>query len=157
MIDRLLRLLENLLALGLLFIAATVVVQVVLSNFFGGAIVGGNEIITKLFIYLTTVGSAVAIGKREHIAITFATDSLSPSLQRAIDFACVLLVATVNGVVLVYSFHWIRTTGHYLMPTTQLPRSVAQLSIPLGAGLAMLFCFFRLFWANSAPHRTENQ
>ena len=50
----------------------------------------------------------------------------------------------LNLVVVLYSFHWIEVTGDYLMPTTQLPRYLAQLAVPMGAGLAVLFCVMQL-------------
>ena len=43
-----------------------------------------------------------------------------------------------------YSVEWIRTTGGFLMPSTELPRVVAQLSVPIGSGLAVVYCLLRL-------------
>lgn len=141
----LIRVLEFAMALVLLAIAGTVVLQVILSSCFNSSITGANEIITKLFVYVTAIGAAVAIGKREHIEITFATDGLSPIAQRGVERLGLLAVAALNVVVVAYSFHWIRITGDYLMPTTQLPRIVAQLSIPIGSAIAVLFCLVRFF------------
>ena len=64
--------------------------------------------------------------------------------RRVIDALGLLLVAALNGALLWYSIVWIGTTGGFLMPSTELPRAVAQLSIPLGSGLAVLYCLFRL-------------
>lgn len=132
-------------AVGLLFIAAIVVLQVLLSSCFNSSITGANEMITKLFVYVTAVGAAVAVGRHEHIAITFATEALSKLVQRWLDAIALVFVALVNAVVVAYSFHWINVTGHYVMPPTSLPRILAQLAIPIGSGLAVLFCFLRLF------------
>ena len=132
-------------AAGLFAIAGVVVVQVILSSCFNSAIVGGNEVITKLFVYLTTIGSAVAIQRREHIAINWLTDALPHNGRRLVDIVGTLLVAVLNILVLLYSFPWIQVTGHYLMPTTQLPRVVAQVSVPIGAAIAVLFCVHRVY------------
>ena len=140
----LLRVLEAAVAIGLLVIASTVVIQVVLSSCFNSSITGANELITKLFAYVTAIGAAIAVGRGEHIAISFATDRLTTRVQPWIERLELLLVGCLNAVVVAYSVHWIQTTGHYLMPTTQLPRIVAQLSVPLGSGLAVLFCVLRI-------------
>lgn len=146
----LIRILELVMAAGLFGIAATVVLQVILSSCFNSSVTGANEVITKLFVYVTAIGAAVAVGKREHISITFATERLPGRFQRTIELLELLLVAVLNLTVVVYSFHWIAVTGHYLMPTTQLPRVVAQLSVPLGSILAVSFCVIRAFPARDA-------
>ena len=144
------RTLQVLLAGSLLLIAVTVVVQVALSSVFNSSITGANELITKLFVYVTAIGAAVAPAHDDHISITVLSERFSPSLQKVARAARLLLVAMLNGIVVAYSVHWIRVTGHYVMPITQLPRMVAQLSIPLGASLAVLFCMVRL-WTGIDP------
>jgi TRAP-type C4-dicarboxylate transport system permease small subunit len=144
-------------AVGLFVIAATVVLQVILSNCFNSSITGANEIITKLFVYVTTIGAAVAVGKREHIAITFATDRMPTNLRRLVEILGLFLVAVLNMVVVAYSIHWIRITGHYLMPTTQLPRFVAQLSVPIGSAIAILFCLVRMFSPAECEHAAPTE
>jgi hypothetical protein len=48
-----------------------VCVLVVLRYGFGDTIVGGNEGVTVAFVFTVAIGAAVAITRREHIAITF--------------------------------------------------------------------------------------
>lgn len=132
--------LEGVVALGFLAIFVLVVTLVVLRYAFNSSITGANEIITVLFVYTTAIGSAVAVGKGEHIAIRVAVERLPTRLQKTTDAMSLLLVALINGVALWYSLAWIRATGSFLMPSTGLPRMVAQLSIPVGCGLAVLYC-----------------
>jgi len=138
------RILEGLLAMCLLAIAGTVVVLVILRYLFNSSITGANEAVTILFVYTTALGAAIAIGRREHIAIDLATEALSTRGRRIADIAGLILVAALNGVMFGYSIGWIRVTGDYLMPSLGLPRVLAQLSVPLGCGLAILYCFLRL-------------
>ena len=140
------RILESLLAVSLLGIAVTVIALVVLRYVFNSSITGANEAITILFIYTTAIGAAVAVGKREHIAISFATETLSPRNRRFVDSVGLICVALLNGVMIWYSIGWIRITGDYLMPTTGLPRWVAQLSIPVGCGLVVVYCLLQLMF-----------
>lgn len=156
------RLLEFTMALGLLAITATVIVQVFLSALFNSSITGANELITKLFVYITAIGAAVAIGRGEHIAITVLSDEMPPDKKPLLQSLSLLLVALLNAVVVAYSVHWINITGHFLMPTTQLPRIVAQIAVPLGSALAVVFCIAMLFNIRhddsapdkDAPHNT---
>ena len=62
-------------------------------------------------------------------------------------------MAILNAVMLGYSIGWIRITGAYLMPSTGLPRAAVQLSIPLGCGLAIVYCLLRML----APETDEEQ
>ena len=136
--------LEFLLAMALTAIAAIVVAQALLSFLFDVSIVGGNEIITKLFVYTTAIGAAVEVGRREHIAILIVVEALPQPAQLWVGKLALLAVAAFNVVVTVASFRWIAKTGDYLMPTTQLPQAAAQLAIPIGCGLAVLYCLLRL-------------
>ena len=148
------RTLEVLAALGLFAILLTVVVQVLLSSLFNSSLTGANELITKLFVYVTAIGAAVAVGRGEHIAISVVTDRMSGGQQRIVERLNVVLVGLLNLTVLLYSFHWIAVTGHFLMPTTQLPRAIAQIAIPIGAGVSLLFCVLRFF---SPPQDAERE
>lgn len=136
--------LEGVVVACLLAISVIVVTLVVLRYGFNSSITGANEIITVLFVYTTSIGAAVAVGRREHIAITFAVERLSPGIRKVIDAAGLWLVALINGVMLWASVDWMGATGNYLMPSTGLPRAVAQLSVPLGCGLALLYCVLRI-------------
>lgn len=147
----LIRILESLLAVCLFVIVSIVVMQVFLSFVFNTSITGANEVVTKLFVYLTAIGAGLAVGKGEHIAITFATDLLGPRYRRVAERSVLVLVAFLNLIIAGYSFHWIRITGHFLMPTTQLPRIFAQVAVPLGCGITVVFCVLRLF----AAHETS--
>lgn len=139
------RCLEALLILGFLFLLALVVIQVFLRYVLNTSITGANEVIIILFVYTTAIGGAIAAGRREHIALTFAIDWLPSKARHLVDQLGLFLVAAINAIMVWFSFHWISITGDYLMPSTGLPRIVAQLSIPLGCGLATLYCLTKVF------------
>lgn len=139
--------LEYFVGLALLTIAVVIVLQVFLSVAFNSSITGANELVTKLFVYTSTIGAAIAVGRDDHIRISIATERLSPAGQRYASKIGLLAIAGINAVMLGYSFYWIKITGLYVMPTTQLPRFVVQLSVPLGCGIAVAFCIIRLISA----------
>ena len=47
------------------------VLLVVLRYVFNTSIIGGNEAMEYLFIYTTAIGAAAALGRRDHIKITY--------------------------------------------------------------------------------------
>ncbi|HIG29373.1 MAG TPA: TRAP transporter small permease [Verrucomicrobiales bacterium] len=132
--------LEFLIAFFFSLIFALVVLLVVLRYAFNTSIIGANEVITILFVYTTSIGSALAVKKRGHIAIPVMVDLLPPKARRCIDLVGLSLILLINAVMLFYSLSWIKTTGNFLMPATGLPRMTAQLCIPLGCGLSVLYC-----------------
>jgi TRAP-type C4-dicarboxylate transport system permease small subunit len=148
------RLLERLMAFCFLVIFLVTITLVVLRYVFNSSITGANELITVLFVYTTSIGAAVAIGKREHIAIPAAVERLPKRLRGAVDALGLLLVAGLNAVFAWQSVTWISVTGSFLMPTTGAPRVAAQLSIP---GLACLWCVLRLLLALTGDEELGQQ
>ena len=138
------RVLESMLAIALFAIVTIVVTLVVMRYVFNSSITGANEVITILFVYTTAIGSAVAVGRGEHISISFAVDRLPPRIRRYSDTLVLLLIAVLNGTMVIYSLGWIEVTGDYLMPTTGWPRMLAQACVPLGCGLAVFYCLAKL-------------
>ena len=136
--------LETLLALCLLVMLLTILLLVLLRYVFNLGIVGANEMVTILFVYTTAIGSAVAVGKKEHVAVEFLIDKLSPSWRTSADIFGYAGVAILNAIMLWHSIRWIHVTGDYLMPATQLPRFYAQASVPIGCGLAVLYAVVRI-------------
>ena len=124
-------------ALAIIF--AMVVLLVVLRYVFSSTIVGGNEFIVLLFIYTTSIGAAVAISRKEHIAINFLVDRLADGPRKIIEIVGFALIALINAVMVWYSLTiWIPLTGHFILPALQLPQGYAQAAVPIGCGLAAL-------------------
>jgi TRAP-type C4-dicarboxylate transport system permease small subunit len=141
------RLLEGLAVLGFLVMLVVAIMLVVLRYVFNSSITGANELITVVFVYCTAIGAAIAVGRREHIAIPAVAERLPKALREVVDALGLLLVGGLNAVLTWQSLTWIGVTGDFLMPSTELPRVVAQLSVPLGCGLASLWCVLRLVLA----------
>ena len=137
---KLMQILEDLISLCLLAVFGITVMLVVLRYFFNTSITGANEIIIILFIYSTAIGAALALGKNEHISITVFTEKLPKKFIKPLQLIQLFLIATINAVLFWYCFNWIDITGGYKMPMTGLPRSVALFSIPIGCGIALIFC-----------------
>jgi len=143
-LQRLTRALESALVILLFGMFLMIAVLVVLRYLFATTIIGGNEATIVAFIYTTAIGASIALLRDEHIAINYFIEKLSPRLQDQLQKIRLLLLVIVNLVIVIYSIVWIQRTGGFLMPTLGMPQVVAQLSIPLGGSLSVLYCGARL-------------
>ena len=136
--------LEAALAAGLLLVFVLIVVLVTMRYVFESGLVGANETATVIFVYLSSVGSAVAVGRQEHIRVDLLSQRLGAKGTLALEISTLALVGVLNAVVVAYCVPWIAMTGQVPMPATQIPRFIAQASVPLGCGLAALYCCTRI-------------
>ena len=143
--------LERFLTLLLFVIFATIVLLVVLRYVFNTTLIGGNEGALVAFVYTTAIGGALAVAKQEHIAINYFVELMPARIHRHISILQLVLMAIINCAIVWYSIAWIGRTGGFLMPALQLPQSVAQLSVPIGCGLATLYCLIAIRRLISGP------
>ncbi len=141
---RLTTLLEAVLAAGLLGMFLVVVLLVALRYAFQSGLVGANETATVVFVYLSSLGAAVAVGRQEHIRVDLLSARLGKRGRLALEACNLGMVAILNAVLAASSIAWIDATGQTLMPVTQMPRYLLQASVPLGCGLATLYCAIKL-------------
>jgi len=134
------RILEGIITLCFFCILILIITLVVLRYGFNTTIVGANELVVILFIYSSALGAAVVISKNEHISITYFIDKLPPFLRRYVDILRLLLVGFLNGAMIWFSIRWISITGGYLTAVLRIPQFYAQMIVPIGCGVAVLFC-----------------
>lgn len=135
------RLLKGFLVVSTLSIFSIVLMLVVMRYLFNTTLVGANETITILFVYTMVIGAAMAVGQREHIAVTVVVDKLPALYRQILDVLVLLAIALLNGAMVWYSLvSWIPVTGRFLMPALQLPQIYAQIAVPVGGSLAILYC-----------------
>ncbi len=150
------RLLEGFIAFCLLFIVIVIMTLIVLRYVFNTTIIGANEFIVILFIYTSAIGAAIIIGKKEHIAINYFIDKLPPSLRKIIDINNFLLIGFINGVMIWYSVQWINITGNYLTAILKIQQAYAQIIVPIGCGIAILYCIYHIILILN-PIKTEKK
>ena len=139
------RLLENLLGCLFLVITAATILLVILRYFFGTTIVGGQEFIAFCFIYTTAIGAAVLLAREDHIAIAVFVDLLSPRARRWLHRTNHLLVALLNGTLVVLSVPWIQSVGLFPSPVLRIPQGLVLISLPIGCGLVVLYALWLTF------------
>ncbi|KPJ78093.1 MAG: hypothetical protein AMJ54_05205 [Deltaproteobacteria bacterium SG8_13] len=134
------RILEFLVTALFFAILVLTIILVILRYGFNAAIIGGNEAMEYMFIYTTAIGAAVSLGKGEHIKISFLLDRWKRPLRNAINIVNYVLIAFINTVMIKYSFGWIRSAGGFESPVLRIPNWIVQVSVPIGCGLAVLYC-----------------
>jgi TRAP-type C4-dicarboxylate transport system permease small subunit len=138
------RLLEIIISFCFFCIISIVLTLVILRYGFNTTIVGANELVVILFIYTSALGAAVVIGKKEHISITYFVDKLPISFRKIVGIVSFLSIAFLNGVIIWYSIFWIKITGSYLTAVLRIQQAFAQIIVPIGCGLAILYCIYHI-------------
>ncbi len=149
------RILEWILVAIFFIFFAVVILMVVLRYVFNTTIIGANEGIVIAFVFTTAIGGAVAISRKEHISITYFIDKLPKRLNTGISLLGLALVALINAVVAWQSIYWIERTGGFMMPAMQLPQIVAQISVPIGCGLAIVYCLINFILLASGREQRD--
>lgn len=136
--------LEAVVTLFFFCILCLTVTLVVLRYGFNSSLIWGSEAMNFLFIYTTALGAAAAISNGSHIKISCLKNLATGRLRKCIEFLGCLLVGTVNAVMGWFSLPWIASAGGFESPVMRLPMWIVQVVIPLGCGLACLFCLLHM-------------
>ena len=137
-------LLEWVITLCFFVILMLTIILVILRYGFNESIIGGNELMEYLFIYTTAIGAAVALGRRDHIKITWFVDQLPPIYRKIVNILGFFFIAIINVVMIIYSVPWIRTVGGFESPVLRLPNRLIQIIIPVGCGLVIFYCIYHI-------------
>lgn len=116
---------------------------VCLRYFFNTTIFGGNEIIEYLFIYLSSLGSAALIARREHIRVDLFPEASSRfhMILNLVEHSLVLILMLVIGII---SFRWIGQVGSFPTPVLHIQQKWAQIAIPIGCLLSVIFSSYQI-------------
>ena len=138
------RILEGILV-GLFAIFLVLVCTLVVMRYgFAASITGGNEFVTIAFIFTSAIGGAVCIARREHIAITVFIDLLPLGIKKWVHVLGLVLIGVINGCMIVYAMEWIDKAGHNPWQPFGWPQGIVHMVIPVGCGLAILFCGIKI-------------
>lgn len=154
--DFLRRLLSFLVGALLLAIVLLVCVQVFSRYFIGAATPGMAEISRLLFIWLTFLGAALLISRRELIVIDFLHDKMNAGLFRRLGILIDLATAVFLVMLTVYARHLMAVVGQKIAPATGLPFSLFYGSLVAFTVLGLFFIAERIL-APSAGAAREAQ
>ena len=138
------RILEQLLTATFMLIFALVVLLVLLRYVFNTTIVGGNEATVMLFIWTTALGAAVDLARGKHIVVDAFVNYVPAVTRRWLDVVNLLIIGILNAYLLKYGIDWITAVGGSEHPVLHVPEAVAEIALPVGCGLTILFCITRI-------------
>ncbi|MBI9104944.1 MAG: TRAP transporter small permease [Spirochaetales bacterium] len=138
------KILETIITIVFFTIVITILL-VVLRYIFNTGITGGNELMEYLFVYTTAIGSAIAIGKNEHIRIGYFVERCAPAVQLITDLFGTACIALIHIVFMNLSYSWIAKVGHSESPVLRIPMRMVQISVPICCILSILYCIFHAY------------
>lgn len=146
--DRFFRAIDCLLSIALFVIFAEVIVEVSARYIFSVPIPWGAELSQTLLVWITFLGSAVAMRHGEHMAIRLVLDFLPwPSLRKGLEvignlfLVAFLIVGIWSGCLVVTRTWGLKTT------TLQIPAGILYLALPVGC-LFMVIGLWQFFITN---------
>jgi C4-dicarboxylate transporter DctQ subunit len=97
-----------------------------------------EELSTILFVWITMLGSSIALKRGEHFAVELVRVHLGPTGQRALRSLTLVLVIVFCGVLIYYGslFTWRGRIGH--TPAMELSRIFPYAAIPVGGALMLV-------------------
>ena len=139
--DRILTLLENVVAGGALALATLIAItQVLLRTIFDIHLYWSEETIVYLIIYSTFIGAVVTLRHNEHISINVFEPFVGKVGKRRLEILGVSVM--IVYLVIVGFFAWMLLFEPFssatVTPTLKLPLWVVELAVPLGLTLMLL-------------------
>lgn len=126
--------------------ALTIVVFAqVLSRLFKYSLPGTEELSRLMIVWLTFLGTSLAIHEKMHLAVNFFVNMASSSLQKWIYFFVHVLTIIFFGILVVYGFKLTMSTMGTLSPALQLPMSLFYASIPVSSIFSIYFISTHMF------------
>ena len=104
-----------------------------------------EELARYCLVWASLLGSAVAVKRGQHIAVTIFVERLPPTLRRGLTIIALISVAAILTIVLWGGIHLVAITRAQISPALRVSMSVPYLSVPVGAALMLLHtivCFF---------------
>lgn len=123
----------------LMVMTGTIFYQVILRYIFSLPNIWAEELSRFLFVWISLLGSAVAIRRNCHLKIEFFLDILRPKARAAVEVIIYLLVMVFLCVVLRYGLILCSNTTNNLSAGLRIPMAIPYSSIAVGCILMLLY------------------
>lgn len=125
----------------------------VLSRYvFSKSIVWVDEVVSIAFIWLTMIGTAIAMHRNEHLRLTLLVERLSPQARDAINALAIAAIAAFLIAMLPPAYTYAHEEWFITTPALNIPNTFRVAAIPFGLG-AMLVVVLAYAW-KTVPPRT---
>ncbi|SEI86829.1 TRAP-type C4-dicarboxylate transport system, small permease component [Bhargavaea ginsengi] len=146
------KILSYLCIIALALLSAIVLIQVV-SRFFDVSLPATEELARLLIVWLTFLGSALAIHEKMHLGVRYFVNLASERYQRIIDTFIYALVAVLLAILVFYGFSLSVTAITTASATMRLPMAVFYLAIPVSSLFALYFIIVHILKPNQAEQK----
>jgi len=133
----------------------TVIVFVqVFSRFIKFSMPGTEELARLLIVWLTFLGTSLAIHQKMHLGVRYFVGLASKNKQRVIDFVIHIITIVFFGVLMVYGFKLTWSTMATTSATLQLPMGLFYGVIPISSVFSIYFIINNLLNPSSSSTKS---
>jgi TRAP-type C4-dicarboxylate transport system permease small subunit len=132
------RITEIILVTVLSAMAVVVFLQVIFRYLLNFPLFWTEEFARYCLVWSSLLGSAVAVKRGQHIAVTILIERMPPALRRVLTIVALLAVAAILAVILWGGIQLVAITRAQISPALRISMSVPYLAVPVGAALMLL-------------------
>ena len=132
------RLTEIILVIVLTAMAVAVFLQVIFRYVLNFPLFWTEEFARYCLVWSSLLGSAVAVKRGQHIAVTILLERFPPTLRRMINVMALISVAVILTIILWGGIQLVAITRAQISPALRVSMSVPYLAVPVGAALMLL-------------------
>ena len=136
--DILNRITEVVLLVVLTAMALAVFLQVIFRYVLSFPLFWTEEFARYCLVWASLLGSAVAVKRGQHIAVTILVERLPSALGRTLKIMALIAVVVILAVIFWGGIQLVAITRAQISPALRVPMSIPYLAVPVGAAL-MLF------------------
>jgi TRAP-type C4-dicarboxylate transport system permease small subunit len=118
--------------------AVVVLLQVVFRYLLNFPLFWTEEFARYCLVWASLLGSAVAVKRGQHIAVTILVERFPPALNRAFKILALISVAVILSIILWGGIQLVSITQAQISPALRVSMSVPYLAVPVGAALMLL-------------------
>jgi len=143
--DILNRITEGILIIVLSGMAVVVFLQVIFRYVLNLPLFWTEELARYCLVWASLLGSAVAVKRGQHIAVTIFMERLPPALRRGLTMMALISVAAILTIILWGGIQLVAITRAQISPALRVSMSVPYLAVPVGAALMLLHTIVYIF------------
>ena len=136
MLYKFLKMVCFLLMLGMVSI---IFLQVVSRYFFSNSLSWSEELGRYLFVWMTFIGSAIAVRNKLHVSLDMIIKILPPPLQKLCLVISYVSMAIFTSVLIYGGYQFVARGSHQISAAMQLPMHYVYIVLPIGGGLIFFY------------------
>ena len=136
---------EGILVIVLSGMAVVVLLQVIFRYVLNLPLFWTEELARYCLVWSSLLGSAVAVKRGQHIAVTIFMERLPAVLRRGLTIIALISVAAILMIVLWGGIQLVAITRAQISPALRISMSVPYLAVPVGAALMLLHTIVLIF------------